>query len=201
MISNYSLRYLWNHRGNSVTRLVSLALGLVVALLICSYVGINLSYGRFFPDKERVYQMFMKSPQFGVSQYQLEPVASLLAEKLPSIEAATNFKSNKAQVNVGNDVVDSRLLNVGSDFFNVLDFGVLSGDVERVLSNEGLANNEVMISERLSDRLFGEKSPLGEVIGINGEEHVVAGVFNTPPVTSPVIDFDIVKWLKYAPIT
>ena len=105
MISNYSLRYLWNRRGNSVTRLLSLALGLVVALLICSYVGINLSYGRFFPDKERVYQMFMKSPQFGVSQYQLEPVASLLAENLPSIEAATNFKSNKAQVNVGNDVV------------------------------------------------------------------------------------------------
>ena len=197
---NYSLRYLRRNRGNSVTRLVSLALGLVVALLICSYVGINLSYGRFFPDKERVYQMFMKSPQFGVSQYQLEPVASLLAEKLPSIEAATNFKSNKAQVNVGNDVVDSRLLNVGSDFFNVLDFGVLSGDVERILSNEGLANNEVMISERLSDRLFGEKSPLGEVIGINGEEHVVAGVFNTPPVTSPVIDFDIVKWLKYDPL-
>ncbi len=132
---NYSLRYLRRNRGNSVTRLVSLTLGLVVALLICSYVGINLSYGRFFPDKERVYQMFMKSPQFGVSQYQLEPVASLLAEKLPSIEAATNFKSNKAQVNVGNDVVDSRLLNVGSDFFNVLDFGVLSGDVERILSN------------------------------------------------------------------
>ena len=41
---NYSLRYLWRNRGNSVTRLVSLALGLIVALLICSYVGINLSY-------------------------------------------------------------------------------------------------------------------------------------------------------------
>ena len=52
---NYSLRYLLKNRGNSLTRLVSLALGLIVALLICSYVGINLSYGRFFPNRERVY--------------------------------------------------------------------------------------------------------------------------------------------------
>ena len=63
---NYSLRYLLKNRGNSATRLLSLALGLVVSLLICSYVGINLSYGRFFPDRERVYKMFENSPQFGI---------------------------------------------------------------------------------------------------------------------------------------
>ena len=47
---NYCFRNLLKNRGNSVTRLVSLALGLMVALLICSYVGLNLSYGRFFPE-------------------------------------------------------------------------------------------------------------------------------------------------------
>lgn len=197
---NYSFRYLWKNRGNSVTRLVSLALGLLVALLICSYVGINLSYGRFFPDRERVYQMFMKSSMADdVSQGMLEPMAFTLAEEIPSIEMTTNLLRESVQVKVGNDVIKSRLLNVSSDFFKVLDFGVISGDVERVLSNEGLANNEVMISERLSDKVFGKNDPLGKIITIDGKEHVVAGVFNTPPVTNPIVDFDIVSWLEFNP--
>ena len=202
MITNYSLRYLWRNRGNSVTRLVSLALGLIVALLICSYVGINLSYGRFFPDRERVYQVFMKSSMADFSsQGMLEPMAFTLAEEVPSIEMTTNLLKESVQVNMGNDAIKSRRLKVSSDFFKVLDFGVISGDVERVLSNEGLANNEVMISERLSDKVFGKNDPLGKIITINEEEHVVAGVFNTPPVTNPIVDFDIVSWLKFDPQT
>ena len=197
---NYSFRYLWKNRGNSVTRLVSLALGLLVALLICSYVGINLSYGRFFPDRERVYQMFMKSSMADdVSQGMLEPMAFTLAEEIPSIEMTTNLLRESVQVKIGNDVIKSRQLRVSSDFFKVLDFGVISGDVERALSNEGLANNEVMISERLSDKVFGKNDPLGKIITIDGKEHVVAGVFNTPPVTNPIVDFDIVSWLEFNP--
>ena len=199
MITNYSLRYLWRNRGNSVTRLVSLALGLIVALLICSYVGINLSYGRFFPDRERVYQVFMKSSMADFSsQGMLEPMAFTLAEEVPSIEMTTNLLKESVQVNMGNDAIKSRRLKVSSDFFKVLDFGVISGDVERVLSNEGLANNEVMISERLSDKVFGKNDPLGNVIELNGKEHVVAGVFCTPPVTNPIGSFDVVSWLKYS---
>ena len=201
MIANYSFRYLLKNRVNSVTRLVSLALGLIVALLICSYVGINLSYGRFFPDRDRVYQVHENSPQFGLCTHMLEPLAPTLAEGIPQIEAVTNFISQGVQVKMGNDIIESYHLNVSSDFFKVLDFGVISGDVERVLSNEGLANNEVMISERLSDKVFGKNDPLGKIITINEEEHVVAGVFNTPPVTNPIVDFDIVSWLKFDPQT
>ena len=198
MITNYSFRYLRRNRGNSVTRLVSLALGLIVALLICSYVGINLSYGRFFPDRDRVYQVHENSPQFGLCTHMLEPLAPTLAEGIPQIEAVTNFISQGVQVKMGNDIIESYHLNVSSDFFKVLDFGVISGDVERVLSNEGLANNEVMISERLSDKVFGKNDPLGNVIELNGKEHVVAGVFCTPPVTNPIGSFDVVSWLKYS---
>ena len=198
MIANYSFRYLLKNRVNSVTRLVSLALGLIVALLICSYVGINLSYGRFFPDRDRVYQVHENSPQFGLCTHMLEPLAPTLAEGIPQIEAVTNFISQGVQVKMGNDIIESYHLNVSSDFFKVLDFGVISGDVERVLSNEGLANNEVMISERLSDKVFGKNDPLGNVIELNGKEHVVAGVFCTPPVTNPIGSFDVVSWLKYS---
>lgn len=199
---NYSLRYLLKNRGNSATRLLSLALGLVVSLLICSYVGINLSYGRFFPDRERVYQMFENSPQFGITGPQLEPVASSLAENIPSIEAATNYFDRLMQVKLGNSYMDARWLEVSADFFTVLDFGVLSGDPKHILSREGVANNEVFITERLAELLFGSEDPLGKIVPTTqGQEYVVSGIFRTPPVTNPLDDFDIVSFRDYNPTT
>ena len=199
---NYSLRYLLKNRGNSATRLLSLALGLVVSLLICSYVGINLSYGRFFPDRERVYKMFENSLQFGISGAMLQPMAPTLAEAIPQIEVATHHFDRLMQIKVGDIPVDYRYLNVGSDFFNVLDFGVISGDPKRILSNEGLANNEVMISERLATTLFGNSDPLGKILTTtSGKEYVVGGVFRTPPVTNPLGDFDVVDYLPFDPAT
>ena len=199
---NYSLRYLLKNRGNSATRLLSLALGLVVSLLICSYVGINLSYGRFFPDRERVYQMFENSPQFGITGPQLEPVAYTLAENIPSIEAATNYFDRLMQVKLGNSYMDARWLEVSEDFFTVLDFGVLSGDPKHILSREGVANNEVFITERLAELLFGSEDPLGKIVPTTqGQEYVVSGIFRTPPVTNPLDDFDIVSFRDYNPTT
>ena len=199
---NYSLRYLLKNRGNSATRLLSLALGLVVSLLICSYVGINLSYGRFFPDRGRVYQMFENSPQFGITGPQLEPVAYTLAENIPSIEAATNYFDRLMQVKLGNSYMDARWLEVSEDFFTVLDFGVLSGDPKHILSREGVANNEVFITERLAELLFGSEDPLGKIVPTTqGQEYVVSGIFRTPPVTNPLDDFDIVSFRDYNPTT
>ena len=199
---NYSLRYLLKNRGNSITRLISLALGLVVSLLICSYVGINLSYGRFFTDRERVYQIFENSPQFGINGPQLEPVAYTLAENIPSIEAATNYFDRLMQVKLGNSYMDARWLEVSEDFFTVLDFGVLSGDPKHILSREGVANNEVFITERLAELLFGSEDPLGKILPTTqGEEYVVSGIFRTPPVTNPLDDFDIVSFRDYNPTT
>lgn len=198
---NYSFRYLLKNRGNSLTRLVSLVVGLIVALLICSYVGLNLSYGRFFPDRERVYQVFSTSPQFGISHMMVRPLAPNLAADIPQIEAATHCTDQLLQLKVGGGTVETVMSHVGSDFFTVLDFGVVSGDPKRILSAEGLANNEVMISERLAKRIFGDEDPLGEVLEIAGhdEQRLVAGVFRTPPATSPLNDFDLLCWLRYDP--
>ena len=200
---NYSLRYLLKNRGNSITRLVSLALGLIVSLLICSYVGLNLSYGRFFPDRERVYQLFERTPQFGISGYMLEPVAPTIKENIPQCEAVTNVYQQYINIKVGDSQIsDARTLAVASDFFDVLDFGVVCGDPKRVLSKEGLANNEMMISERLAEKLFGEDDPLGQMIrDTEGKEYVVAGVFRDTPINSPIYAFDGVTFLDYNPQT
>ena len=201
MITNYSFRYLWNHRGDSFTRVVSLSLGLIVALLIFSYVGLKFSYNRFLPDKERVYQVWTISPQFSGNEANTQmvlPLAPNMANDIPQIEAATHYIDNLLQINHKGNNFDVAMYKVNTDFFEVLDFGMISGDVRHVLSEEGRAAKEVLISKRLSDLLFDDEDPLGKTIETTNEnKYVVGGVFKTPPVNNTIGQFDMLYYINY----
>ena len=201
MILNYSYRYLWNHRGGSFTRVVSLSLGLIVALLIFSFVGLKLSYNRFFPDKERIYQVWTVSPQFSGNEANTQmilPLAPNMANDIPQIEAATHYIDNLLQINHNGNNFDVAMFKVNTDFFEVLDFGMISGDARRVLSKEGRAAKEVLISQRLSDLLFGDEDPLGKMIETTHEnKYVVGGVFKTPPINNTIGQFDMLYYINY----
>lgn len=201
MITNYSFRYLWNHRGDSFTRVVSLSLGLIVALLIFSYVGLKLSYNRFLPDKERVYQVWTISPQFSGNEANTQmvlPLAPNMANDIPQIEAATHYIDNLLQINHKGNNFDVAMYKVNTDFFEVLDFGMISGDARHVLSEEGRAAKEVLISKRLSDLLFDDEDPLGKTIETTNEnKYVVGGVFKTPPVNNTIGQFDMLYYINY----
>ena len=201
MITNYSFRYLWNHRGDSFTRVVSLSLGLIVALLIFSYVGLKLSYNRFLPDKERVYQVWTISPQFSGNEANTQmvlPLAPNMVNDIPQIEAATHYIDNLLQINHKGNNFDVAMYKVNTDFFEVLDFGMISGDARHVLSEEGRAAKEVLISKRLSDLLFDDEDPLGKTIETTNEnKYVVGGVFKTPPVNNTIGQFDMLYYINY----
>lgn len=196
---NYSLRYLLKRRGNSFTRLLSISLGLIVALIIFSYVGLNLSYNRFLPDKERIYQLYVSSPQFGVSDKMNLPFAPNLTADIPQIETSTHIIDMLGQITHNGETIDVELLQTNSSFFDVLDFGVVSGDAAKILSSKGAAANEVMISERLAGKLFGNDDPLGKELDLKGvgRKKIVAGVFKTPPVNQSIGNFDMLEHLHY----
>ena len=190
---NYSFRYLLKNRGNSLARLLSLSLGMAVALLLFSYVGFNMSFNSFFPDKERIYQVWIKSPQFGISDKQVKPLAPNLVADMPQVEAAVHFIEVEKIFGTTDNLMTAKALETNSTFFDVLDFGVISGDPHRILSSEGAAAGEVMISERLAKKHFGDDNPLGKKLGLM----VVAGVFRTPTVNQSIGDFDILEYLPY----
>ena len=190
---NYSFRYLLKKRGNTLARVLSLSLGVAVALLVFSYVGLNLSFNNFFPNKERVFQVWVKSPQFGMSEKQVRPFAPNIVTDIPQVEAAVHFEEVETVYGTTDNIMTATTLNTNSTLFDVLDFGVISGDPHRILSAEGAADDEVMISERLAKKHFGDEDPLGKKLG----SLVVAGVFVTPPVNQSIGDFDILRYLPY----
>lgn len=191
---NYSFRYLSKKRGNSLARILSLSLGVAVALLVFSYVGLNLSFNNFFPNKERVFQVWVHSPQIGgMAHKQVKPLAPNLVADIPQVEAAVHFLEVQKIFGTTDNLMEATALQTNSTLFDVLDFGVISGDPHRILSSEGKAAGEIMISERLAKKMFGDEDPLGKKLGLE----VVAGVFETPRVNQSIGDFDILEHLPY----
>ena len=193
-VFNYSLRYLLKKRGNTLARILSLSMGVAIALLVFSYVGLNLSFNNSFPNKERVFQVWAKSPQIGGMAHKLvKPLAPNLVADIPQVEAAVHFEEVRKIFGTTDNLMEATALQTNSSFFDVLDFGVISGDPHRILSSEGAAGSEVMISERLAKKMFGDDDPLGKKLG----NEIVAGVFQTPAVNQSIGDFDILEHLPY----
>ena len=191
---NYSFRYLLKRRGNTLARVLSLSLGVAVALLVFSYVGLNFSFNKFFPNKERVFQVWEQSPKIGGMAHKLvKPLAPNLVADIPQVEAAVHFIEVQKIFGTTDNLMEATALQTNSTLFDVLDFGVVSGDPHRILSSEGNAAGEIMISERLAKKMFGDEDPLGKKLGLN----VVAGVFETPRVNQSIGDFDILEHLPY----
>ena len=191
---NYSFRYLLKRRGNTLARVLSLSLGVAVALLVFSYVGLNFSFNKFFPNKERVFQVWEQSPKIGgMAHKMVKPLAPNLVADIPQVEAAVHFIEVQKIFGTTDNLMEATALQTNSTLFDVLDFGVVSGDPHRILSSEGNAAGEIMISERLAKKMFGDEDPLGKKLGLN----VVAGVFETPRVNQSIGDFDILEHLPY----
>lgn len=177
----FALRYLRKLRGGTLTRVLSLSLGLAVGLLVFSYANYNLSSDRCFRDGERIYQLwvhYQDGQRSGYASQLNAPIAPALAEEMPQVEAGTRlFGINTADVVRGDNAFEGRFLYADTMFFDVMGFEVLQGNPRQALARE----NQVMLSESFAHTIFGRKDPVGELLLLNGNDSLtVTGLFRDP---------------------
>ncbi len=198
---SYSLRHLLKARGGNITRIVSLSLGLLTGIMIFSYVNFQLTFNRDFPDKERIWQMFVfynATGLYGPSSNLTAPIAPAMAQEISPIESATRFESRNSYY-IYNDN-RYRLIGVAADtsFFDILDYGIVTGNPKDILSNP----DNVLLSESAAKKLFGESDPLGKIINFEKQNGslIVAGIFKDPPVNNTLGELEIILPLvRYNP--
>ena len=198
---NYSFRYLANRRGNTLARFVSISLGLLVALLIFSYVGFNLSYDRCFPDRDRIYKVWQSSPKIGYESQVPLPLAEEMAAEIPQIEAVFEGSINGSPYFEYNDhIIETKGcldMQVESNFFDTFGVEIISGD-PKLLDVWG----NIMISERMARQIFGKSDPVGKELymdewGYQKVRKVVCGVYKTLPANTSLGEFD---YMRFRPI-
>jgi putative ABC transport system permease protein len=137
MWGNYltvAFRSLVKDRTFAFINILGLALGLAACLLLLLYVRYELSYDRWLPDADRVFQVqtFGVHPETGEKMSQqgvTRPVSEALAKHFPQIESVAKLETDPIIVVKNGQAlkVDQAAAADGS-LFNILQVPFLEGD-------------------------------------------------------------------------
>jgi len=205
MFKNYlkiAFRALTRSKVHSAINIIGLSLGIAVCILIVLFVKDEWTFDQFHSKAERIYRVYARE-DWGENQQFFStttpfPMGPTLKENFPEVEYQARLNTLSAQVKIGDDIYNETLSVIGQDFFRVFDFNLIKGDKESVLSKQ----DNVIISDFLSKRYFGNADPIGKTISIQlgekFEEFTVAGVSERVPSNSSISFYLAVSDLNFA---
>jgi putative ABC transport system permease protein len=179
MFKNYlkmALRNLVKFPGFSLLNIAGLTLGIASSFVILIYVWQELQTDKGFKDYGKIYRVatdFFNMGGFANSQQSLH-------EKLVTykgIEAATIFQRGYQEIPVEvNSVQYNEPYNfqVDSNYFKVFSYHFVEGSPETVMRSPG----EVVLTEMLAKKYFGNQTAMGKVVKIGKDKRLyrVSGV-------------------------
>lgn len=168
-------RNLLKHKLNSLINILGLSVGFAVAILIFLYIQHERSYDKWIPESEQVFRAYRSWEGGGETVWTPGPLAHTVKEELPEVIQATGLS-------VSSDVLLEReeekifmdqVAVVDSTFFEVIPLTLSEGQAEQVLK----VSQNIVISERLAEQLFGNEDPIGKPIKVDTEDdYIVSGV-------------------------
>jgi len=198
MLRNYflvTLRNLLKNRLYSFINIAGLAIGTTSTILILLWVADEVSYDKFLPKADRLYQVYVNS-EFNGS------INSWLSVPLPVYEAMKTADSNIARACIsdwGSESLityeDKRLYKeshfVGEEFLEMFEFPLIQGNAEDVLDDP----YSIVITESTAKALFGNEDPINKMVTVDNKSLLkVTGVLNDIPDNSS-IQFDfLMPW-------
>jgi putative ABC transport system permease protein len=197
MLRNYfviALRLLVKNKVFSLINILGLSTGIACCILITIYIQDEFNYEKGFPEREMVFRVNSTFVNNGVTErspYTSPAIAFGLQQALPGIEQATRVAKF---LGVDQHIVrykdktlfEKRAYLVDSTFLDVFPYELKEGNAATALD----APSSVLVSEQLSERIFGNQSPLDELLIINSGQSIdtfrITGVVATPPYPSHV---------------
>lgn len=181
----YVIQTLIHGKGSIPFKVISLAMGLGMSILLFARVAYEQSYDTCFRDYKHIYQvwsMFImegKSPE--PQTMNMGPLAGVILESFPKeVESATctNHYLASWPLYYGNVRFNEKKLCADSLFFQTMGIEVLNGNPVQDLQQP----NVIYLSKSLAERMFGGENPIGKVISYNHERDLtVRGTYNDIP--------------------
>ena len=192
MLINYlkiALRSLLRSKFISFINIFGLSVGIACAILIILFVKNELTYDTFHTNADRIYRPWTKEKHSGKENVNTVTPFSMgkqLYESYEEIEKYTVFTSFNDLVKKGDMSFNENITIVGSHFFEMFDFEVVSGNTASVLTDPG----DLVISRKIAEKYFGSINAAGSdlVININGQlrEFEVKAVLENVPSNSSI---------------
>jgi len=200
MFKNYLLVTLRNLRKNvtySFINIAGLSIGIVSSLLIMLWVFDELSFNKFLPKSDRLYQAWINAHFDG-------KINSWNSVPQPTHEALKTEDSNILNTTitdwggdhlytVGETRINKQSFYVGKEFLEMFQYEMVSGDRTTALHDP----SAIVITESFAKILFGDKDPMDQTVRMdNAHDLKVTGVLKDIPKYS-TFQFDaLMTWEK-----
>ena len=198
MFRNYlriTLRILKNNKTYTSINITGLAVGMACSMLIFVFVQHELSYDRFHPDAEQIYQVLSHTD---INNWSISPtpLGPALKEEFPEILETSRYHWiwGGAMVSYEDRSFNIERMRFGDpSFFRLFHFPFIQGDPETALTNP----NSIVITKAMAQKYFGEVDALGKVLTLNQKYPLtVTGIVDNFPANS-TIRFDILAPIEF----
>ena len=173
-----AFRNLLKNKLVSTINLFGLTLGIVISVLLLSYVRQEKNTDTFIKDYENIYGLSTNDVGSPFSR----PAVSFLRNKFPDIPITYARKDWAGQIfltdDAGNSFKVNHLLNTDSTFFNVFQFDAVAGNPQRALD----VASQIVLKQSLAKKIFGNQNPVGKTVRLSTSNYS-----NEPMVISAVL--------------
>jgi len=181
-------RHILRHRLYSLINILGLAVGVAACLLIFLFVRYETSYDSWMPNADNIYRLnyinFYKNGDDYTCGCAPGIAKAAMDERFSEIEHSTRFYPLAPVIGLKDRSFVETIWMADSNFFSVFELPFLEGDRETAFDN--LTN--IVISQRMAIKYFGEQSPLGEILTFTLQDEVrdfkITGVFADLPENS-----------------
>jgi putative ABC transport system permease protein len=203
MLRNYiktGFRNLFKHKRYAIINIMGLAIGVASCLLISMFVKDELTYDSWHSNANNIFRITTISKSQDkeiVIQGTSYPEAEAYANEIPEIQRFARVRKEGATVKVEDDYLDEKnLIFTDKDFFNIFDFKVVDGALDKGLSSL----ESLVITESTALKYFGKTQVAGETITLNVgndfEEFQVTSVIQDHPSNSSITFNMALSWAK-----
>jgi putative ABC transport system permease protein len=197
---NIIIRSLFRQKLNTGIIIISLAIGLACVNLIAMFITRELNTDAFHKHKDQIYALKCDDPfNKGIQMYLCrEGSVEYIKDNFIQVEDYCRVSPASAQkVVVNNETYYDRpgVIAASKNFFDFFSYTLLTNNPKTTL----VADNDLVISEDLSQKYFGTGNAVGQIItfvnGAKEEPMIVTGVFRKP-FENTQIRFDMVRPTK-----
>ncbi len=190
MLQNYfklGLRNLLKNRLSSIINISGLGLAVGCCLVVFVFLDRSIHLDSFHSKLNRIYVVETIAEKNGNQQYKIDspaPLGQQLKNDFPQIKNAARLNFVNTTIKVGDNVFREEVSFVDDVFYELFDFPVKWGNRKAFTEQNG-----IVLTEELSNKLFGKNNSLGKSVNIrfksNGvdivENFSVKGVFEKQP--------------------
>jgi len=185
----YAINSLRKNKIYTIINISGLALGMAVAIALTMIIIGLFSFDQFHENKDSVFKL-IHTDDSTTNDYN-DASSALLApavkEEIPEvIDYCQYIQAHDKIIGSPENYVKENGFYVDEGWFRMLTFPLLYGNIEHVLSKP----DNIVLSEKLSKKLFGDINPLGQSINLYSyetdkpESFKIAGVYKDLPPTS-----------------